>query len=237
MNLVRRTDYRRILRNQHATGAATAINGQGPVLYHEPWAHTTPDTTNVWVTAVSASGSVSQEVSGRRACCLLNCAAATEFARLQGRRICTLPGAADPSKDIYQRIVLEWEAQLGTLANQDNDRFGMGLLDSAGTPDSFGPDSVGFILQSGALNAVTNAGGAKTLTVVANAPTLTNINRYRVVVRNGKAELYVNDVLAATHTTNIPNKTVAPFFLSYSNGGGSSFLRLGAIRCYLDDAA
>jgi len=45
----------------------------------------------------------------------------------------------------------------------------------------------------------------------------------------------VNGVLTATHTTNIPNKTVAPFFLSYSTGGGSSFLRLGAIRCYLDD--
>lgn len=237
MSVTRRTDYRRILRNQQATGAATAINGQGPVLYHEPWAHTTLDTTNVWVTAVSAGGSVAHQVSGRRACALLNSSAATEFARLQGRRICTLPAAADPAKDVYQRLVLEWEAQLGTVANQDNDRFGMGLLDSAATPSAFGPDSIGFILQSGALNAVTDSGGTQTKTVVSGPPALTNMNRYRVVVRNGKAELYVNGVLAATHTTNLPSKTVAPFFLSYSNGSGSSSLRLGAVRCHLEDAA
>ena len=226
-------DYTRLLRNAHATGAATAINTQGPMIINEQWSTATLDGTNTWVTDPTGTGTVARGTNAGRAICLLNLPANLDMARIAGRRTVTNPGVSDPNLDMYQQLVLEFELLFGTVANIANvtDGFFAGL--GAGASLRASQNVAGFVLVSDALNVLTDAAAAETVTVVGSSPTLTVSNLYKVVIRNGAVDFWVNKVLKVTHTANIP--AVPLTFSLGATAEGATKLELGNVRMYLQD--
>jgi len=233
IRIARSPQAARLLRNQQASGAATATTAQGPMAYHEVWAAAI-DATNLWTTGAGGTGSVAQSTSGGRQIALADCPAAGDRAEFQGKRALTNPSGAVATRDIYQKLVLEWEMLLGTIANVDNALALWGFINLGGARTS--ANIIGFILASDALNAITDSGGAETVTAVASPPALTQSNKYRIVVRNGAVDFYVNDLLKNTHTTNIPALPLKPQFrVDAEAGTGATKAEIGAVRCYLVD--
>ncbi len=228
-----RIDYVRLFRNAQATGAATASSGQGAMKYSEGW-NVAIDATNVWTTSVGATGTVAMGTNAGRQIALLNCPAASDRAEMQGKKVLTNPGVSSPTLDIYQQLVMEWEMLLGTLANIENTLALFGLINAGGARTS--NNIIGFILASDALNVITDAAAAETVTVFPSPPTLTVSNKYKIVVRNGAVDFYVNDVLGVTHTANIPALPFQPQFrVDAEAATGATKAEIGAVRCYYLD--
>jgi len=228
-------DYRRIIRNTPPSGVLTAINGGGPVPYTEGWWQATLDATNVWNTTVSGTSTVTApDVTARRT---VRCAsaAATEQASIWGRRILTSPTLASATTDIWQRLIMKFEAAINaTVANQDNDRFVMGLGASGAAVQATNNDTVGFILVADALNFTTRRASSVN-TVVPSPPTLTNFNRYRIEIDATSIRGYVNGTLVATHTTGLPIVPLIPGFTSFTDAGGAGSLNVGVVRVWYED--
>ena len=229
-----KTQIDRMLRNLHASGAATAVTGQGPMIINERWA-TTVDTTNIWTATLGATGTAAQATSSGRKIGRLNAPAALDAVQLETKAGILNPKAAAvaPTTDIYQRLILEFEAALGTVANIDNTKFFMGLY--CGTlPNRDANNVVGFVLDGDVLKTLTDAAGTETLTTVATPPTLTSSNKYKIVHKAASVEFYVNDVLKNTHTTNLPTAAAlsAAFHIKAED---ATKIDLGALRCYLSD--
>ncbi len=57
--------YEKVAQNNQATGAATAISAQGPMLINELW-FTTIDTTNRWGTSAGGTATLAKATDGPR---------------------------------------------------------------------------------------------------------------------------------------------------------------------------
>lgn len=225
--------YERLYRNASATGAATAISGQGPMKYSEGW-NAAIDATNIWTTSVGATGTAAVSNNAGRRILLLDCPVAGDRAQTEGRRILTNPGASSATLDIYQKLVLEWEMLLGTLANIDNALALFGLVNTGGARTS--TNIIGFILVADALNVITDNGGTETVTVFPSPPTLTVSNKYKIVVRNGAVDFSVNDGAITTHTANIHALPFQPSWRVDAEAlTGATKAEIGAVRCYYLD--
>lgn len=227
----------KLLRSASAGGTTTAITATGPMIYNELWATGTIDTTNLWQTTVAATGTVSTLTAGSLRVVRLNCPAGADQARFGGQRKIVTP-ISPGTNYLYTRLTMEWSAILVNVANHENANFIMGMGDEAAgaTIDHRGAnDALGFILVSDALNTLTDSGGTETVTVVPSAPTLTNYNRYKIVIENGSVQFYVNKVLEVTHTTNIPALPLKINFVVISEAAVAAELRIGPLRCWLED--
>ena len=231
-------NYSRLLRTANATGVATATTSRGPMVLSETWAAAI-DTTNVWTVTVGATGTAAvASVSGIRLLALLAPAIA-DTAQVNAKASLTNPVALVPTAtaNIYQRVVLEFEMKLTTLASIDNAQFIAGLYtgDAAGRSAA---NASGFILAADALNTLTDKAGVEAVTVVSPAPTLTNWNKYKHIINATSHEFYVNDVLVATHSTaaNLPltYMSAAQFYL-VSDAADDPRVDIGPVRCYLED--
>ncbi len=78
----------------------------------------------------------------------------------------------------------------------------------------------GFFFQDGIIYASNADGSIQTKTDVSSGITMTNLNTYYVIYDAGtNIKFYINDVLVATHTTNMPNGASDPqFYLFIANG-------------------
>ena len=94
---------------------------------------------------------------------------------------------------------------------------------------------IAFGLASDLLQSVTDSGGTETETAIGSPPTLTDFNKYKIVVRNAAVDFYVNDVLKNTHTANL---AAIPQFVVFSlrtEAAVAARMDVGAVRCYLLD--
>lgn len=83
-----------------------------------------------------------------------------------------------------------------------------------------GPRSMRFVMNNATLYAVTSNNSAVTATDITSGITVSNLNIYEIVWTNGvDVKFYVNGVLKATHTTNIPT-TGNIRFQGTGNGSG-----------------
>lgn len=235
MEIIRslRSQIDRALRNSHTTGAATASSAQGPMLVHDLWTAAL-DTTNAWTTSLVGTGTAAVAAVTRRRVCQLDCPAGADKAAIRSTRIFWSPTVASLTTDIYQQLVLEWEMALTSVANIDNTRLAAGFGGSA--PGERGDTGfIGFGLASDALQSVTDSAGTETETSIASAPTLTDFNKFKIVVRNAAVDFYVNDTLRNTHTANL---AAVPQFVTFSlrsEAAVAARMDVGAVRCYLLD--
>ncbi len=155
------------------------------------------------------------------------------IAKLSSKFFVWNPESAETDKDIWQRVVLEFEAALVGVTAQNNSKFLMGLAQTNGERSD--DNVLGFSLVSDALNTLTDKAGTETENVVSSPPTLTAYNRYKIVLSNGSVEFYVNGALVDTIITNIPAIPLKAAFVLISDNSGSAELRVGATRLYLLD--
>jgi len=104
---------------------------------------------------------------------------------------------------------MEFVIEMKTEAATTQDAF-IGYNSSWGTtvqPNATSTDRhIGFFIEDGTLYASNADGTTQTRTDVSGGVTLTNNNNYRFVWDNGTdIKFYINDVLAATNTTNLPS--------------------------------
>ncbi len=120
-------------------------------------------------------------------------------------------------------LIMEWECKFAVVADILNANFFMGLAAGAAA-DRTSMNLAGFILTGDALNVLTDDGGAETVSAV-GAPVLTNWIKLTILVFPACIEFYVNEVLAARHTTadaeNLPDVNVYGMF--YLPAEGAAF--------------
>ncbi len=104
-------------------------------------------------------------------------------------------------------IVAQFETySTAVAAGVDGAGFGMGIEVTAGSSRAITSRGVRFYNEGNTLYASNADGTSETRTDVTKGITLTNFNSYRMVFTAATdAKFYINDVLVATHTTNIPS--------------------------------
>ena len=236
---------KRFQRNMPATGAATAAQHQGPMLYHDLWGSDTFDATNSWGSSVAATGGVAvgnfANGTGLFRALRMNCPAAGggDIARAWGLKGIGLPlWATALDNSVYNKLTMEWSCQFGASgASIDNAVTFMGL--GTGQPSiRTTADIGGFIFVSDAINTITDLAGTETLTVPTGVPAITVVNKYKMILGPGATiGFYINNVLMATHTTNLPGaQVVYPAFSMANDAGGANSMRVGPLRIWMEES-
>ena len=223
----------RFIRNASSTSVVTATTAQGPMLINELWI-AAEDVTNRWTESLGGTGTSAVASSGRSRLLQLKAPANADGAILYSKAIAPNPAAASATNNLWQRMTLEFEATLVNVASFTNTVAMIGGIhnSSVSRGDS---DIAAFVLDGDDLAVVTDNGGTETLTAITGL-TLTSANLYKVVLRNGAAEFWVNRTLRVTHTTNLPSGIAMIGFRVVADAGLNAELHLGSVRWYLEDA-
>jgi len=102
----------------------------------------------------------------------------------------------------YVYEVFEIRAKVDTAANSI--RFGF--------RNSTGTDYVRFELNAAGINTETAASSTETSTAVTSPPSQTSYRHYRIEWANEQVMFFIDGVLYNTHTTNVSNLELSPFF-------------------------
>lgn len=135
---------------------------------------------------------------------------------------------------IYRKLIIEWEARIGTVASAENTTFFMGL-GAATTATRASNNLVGFILTADALNSITDDGIGETISAV-GAPVVANLHKLRLEIRaGGIVDFYVDEVLQATHTTNLPDQAMyLMFYMPQEAAANGAALDVGNIAAWYE---
>jgi hypothetical protein len=152
--------------------------------------------------------------------------AASENARLVGRNMWMVAPSNYGTNTIYKKIILEYVVKLTTLANFDNAPFIIGLTPNK-TDTRASNNIIGFSLLADVLQALTDNGGAETITAIP-AAVLTNVNKLRIEIYAGHVKFFVNEVQVADHITNLPNVPMyRDIYIANEAGGATGFELMG----------
>jgi hypothetical protein len=111
----------------------------------------------------------------------------------------------------------------------------MGLTDTPADTRT-GNNIIGFGLIGGALQTITDDGGAETVNT-GFGETMTDLNKFKIDIYANTVDFYLNETRIARHTTNLPNAPMYPNFYYPTGAGGPSIISLGIIRCWPEDIA
>jgi len=191
-------------------------------LFAPVWSDTNPATGTAWTKGVSGAWT--------RVYCAPN---ASENGRLRTVERIAIDQAGWNTNRINRRLVIETELQLGSVANIDNTAFFIGFM--TGTADTRASNNIiGWALTGDALQSVTDNAGTETVNT-GFGETLTNINKLRIEVYSGNAKFYVNEVLKATHVTNIPSNVFYWNNYIVTEAGGAANISSGETRYWFED--
>ena len=113
------------------------------------------------------------------------------------------------SNDRIEQLVLEFIARVNVSTTVAeciiNSHFVMGLS-STQANDNTEDNIAMFTLSEDDLTARTDEGGNNQDTDVSAGITITDWNKYKIVVYADGVRFYINDTLVATHTTRVPNE-------------------------------
>lgn len=120
---------------------------------------------------------------------------------------------------------------IATEKNVTQDVF-IGLAGFSSTPANATSTTrhAGFMIQDGTLYASNANGSAQNRTDISSGITITSFNRYQIVFVSGSSvRFYVNDVLKATHTLQVPSSGDVRLFMGITcqSGGSNQSLRVG----------
>jgi TolB-like protein len=129
---------------------------------------------------------------------------------------------------------LEWEAQAVTaITSHDNTNFYMGLS-SAKSNDITTQNVICFELIADALNGKVDAAGTETLTGTITA-TLTNWNKFKIVIEDTSVTFSVNEVDQTAIITNIPSVAQYIVFGTRSEAAAAVGLNIGGVRAWYEE--
>ena len=214
--------------------------------FYEDWRDNFLDNTK-WAKSVTSGGTVTVDVttpgeSGFPGGCRLSTSADAAGAAylMTQRRIFPVQHGQTANRAIVHRSCLEWEMRPATITVFDNTVFFIGASTNiAGNRTT--PSVVGCFLSSDAITLLSDNAGTETTQATTNTITLTNTpHKYLLTLdRVEGLRLFVDEVLEATITTNIPVATSAlPFLVSVHNdSAAAAILDLGRIRAWVEDIA
>lgn len=135
---------------------------------------------------------------------------------------------------ILRQLIMEFEMKLTNVANMDNSLSIFGLT-SATADDRSDQNLIGFALTGDALQTLTDAAGTET-TNTGFGETLTNWNRFGLIMNRHNVRFLLNGTVIATHAANVP---AAPLYLNFfvdTEAGGAATIELGQIRVWPEDS-
>ncbi|MCK5235926.1 MAG: hypothetical protein KAR06_02985 [Deltaproteobacteria bacterium] len=159
---------------------------------------------------------------------------ANEFARLVGDFLWQLHSITPNLNLVVKKTIIEFPLIIGVPANVDNTLTLFGWTPDVGN-DRSSNNIIGFGLVADALQTITDLAGAETVNT-GFGETLTNHNKLRIEVYEGNVDFYLNEVLIATHVTNIPNVPSYPNFFIDLEAGGACALSIGIIKIWYEMA-
>jgi len=144
------------------------------------------------------------------------------------------PGTFGDSNTSIQRMVLEFEAQAVTaITGHDNTHFFLGLS-SAKSNDIAQANLIGFYLDSDALKAKTDNAGTESTTGAITA-TLTNWNKFKIVVEDTSVTFSFNGADETAIITNLPDVAMYLVFGTRAEAGAAVGLNVGNVRAYYEE--
>jgi len=133
-----------------------------------------------------------------------------------------------------QRLTVEFELQIVTaVASHDNTNFFLGLS-SDKTNDITQNDLIGFYLAADVLKGKTDDGGTES-TTAAIAATLTNWNKFKIVIEHNRVVFYLNGVAQTAITTNIPDAAMYFVLGTRAEGAAAVGLNVGNVEIFYDE--
>lgn len=157
---------------------------------------------------------------------------ANEFARLVGNHLWQLHSITPNLNLIVKRTIAEFSLVVGVPANLDNTLTFLGWTPDVGN-DRSDNNIIGICLLADVLCTLTDSGGVETVNT-GFGEDLTLRNKFRIEVYEGTVDFYLNEVLIATHATNIPNVPSYPNFFIDTDGGGPCALSIGIIKVWYE---
>lgn len=137
---------------------------------------------------------------------------------------------------ILRRLIVEFEMRLSNVVSMDNAICFFGLT-PAQANDRISNNIAGFALLADVLQTVTDAGGVEE-TNTGFGENLALFNKFRIEIYGDIAptiDFYLNEVLIARHTAQIPN---IPSYLNFyvdSNAGLGASPEVGIVRIWYED--
>ena len=194
------------------------------------WTVTHP-TVGVWVRGAGAG--VAAPFLRATAPLLLN-----ETSQLVGNQRWQIAPDTWGTNTIVRQTVLEFEFTTTLVANLDNAVCFWGFT-PAQADDRASNNIIGFGLLADVVQAVTDLAAAETVTAIAAAD-LATYNKFRMeilaVAGVGTVLFYLNEVLVATHITNLPDLPMYPNFQFDTEGTGGAVPQIGVVRIWHHDA-
>lgn len=211
----------------------------------EDWSReTTPVIDDAkWVVTGTGTGTVIRTVATNYIYAALSGATNTDTTRLRSTRRWRVGLDSWALTSINRKLIVEFEAQFGTVASIENTTFFAGLSASA-TATRATTNLAGWILTLDALNAITNDGVGETVSAV-GAPVVANWHKLRMEIYasfitgawSGHVDFYVDEVLQATHTTalgeDLPDQAMyLNFYAPQEAAANGGALNLGPVRIF-----
>ena len=215
-------------------GAVGVVGGGGPVapatilsspFIVETWQDVLGIDFTIWNVTVTGTGTVVRTVIATHIYALLAAAANGDTARLASVQQWQFNPNLWGVTSVNKRMTMEWEGWIGTVADIDNALFFMGMGSIALTTRAT-PDIAGFILVGDVLQAITDDGGAETITPLA-AVTFDAWHKFKVVAFANTVRFWVDEVVVATHVANLPDAEMfAQYFCPNEAGANGGTLRV-----------
>lgn len=218
---------------------------QGDALFFEDWGKEDSSVidTEKWAIVCSGTGLASRSEATTYVYANLTGATNSDTSRIRTNRRWRFGPDSWNTNSLVRKLVIEWEVQMATVASLDNTVCFMGFGNTS-TATRAVDNIAGFILTADALNAITDDGGAETVSAL-GAPVLTNWHKlrmevypsYRTGAWSGQVDFYVDEVLQATHTTaaaeNLPDQMMyLHFYAAQEAAANGGIVRIGPVKVY-----
>lgn len=162
---------------------------------------------------------------------------ANEVARLVGNQRWPVMPDLSGTNTILRVTELEWEMAIANLANLDNAITVFGFTpNQADTRVS--QNIVAYALIAGALQSVTDLAGVETVNT-GFAENMANLNKLKITVVQiagvATVQFLLNEVVVATHITNLPDLPMYPNWYFDTGAGGACTPQIGIVRIWTED--
>lgn len=184
---------------------------------------------NIWAVTNPATGTAWQNVVGSTPLILAGSIPnLSETASIRTKDYWVIP-AFTSANSVYAKFTLEFEMRLTNLANIDETAtfFGIGAANATRVSN----DIIGFAVLADVLQTVSKVAAVETNNT-AFGETLTDVNKFKIVIIPGHCRFYLQGVEIADHTTITNDRAQVVKFHHVANATGASGIYLGQIRMW-----
>ncbi len=183
------------------------------------WTVTDPATGLAWSRTVSGAFIYAQTVP-----------IAAEVARLRSNQQWRAHTSSLIQRIVPKKLIFEFEMMLANVVNIDNTAFIAGLTQTIAATRATN-NIIGFGLAADVLETVTDSGAETTNTGFGE--TLAQHNKFRIEVMNTNVRFLLNEIVLATHITNLPD---GPFYLQFyiDTEAGAATIDIGWVRAWYE---